>query len=165
MGVWIGGTPASCISRSDSCTEQSLQQPVRVVKGVPGVGDALAGKLGSKADAGQRVERVEKLDRAALEVDRLGDLDRVEDEQALQKVDWHVGDERILADEGRHDGARGHHRHPLLEQDLLESAGVVVGVAVGQDDVRDLPRRDAVQAQVVRRVGRRVHQDPVAAHP
>jgi hypothetical protein len=123
------------------------------------------GAGGEGADARQDVQRVEELDGAALEVDWFADLDRVEGEEALQKVGAHPGDERILAHERGHDRARGEHGHALLDQDLLEGARVVVRMRVREDDVGDAARRDAIEPQKVRRVRRWVDQYPTAAHP
>ena len=73
-----------------------------------------------------------------LEMDRLGDLGGMEEEEAEQELIWHAGDERVLAHEGGHDGLCGHHSDPLLEQNLLESARVVVGMAMCKDHMRHL---------------------------
>mmetsp|Transcript_40827 Transcript_40827/g.95332 ORF Transcript_40827/g.95332 Transcript_40827/m.95332 type:complete len:350 (-) Transcript_40827:652-1701(-) len=89
----------------------------------------------------------------------------MEHEETQQELLRHRRDERVLTDESSHDRLGRHHRHALLEQDLLESARVVVRVAVRQDHVRDLARGDAVEAQIVRRVRGRVDEDAAAAHP
>jgi hypothetical protein len=66
----------------------------------------------------------------------------VEEEEAEQELIWHAGDERVLAHEGGHDGLCGHHSDTLFEKDLLESASVVVGMAMCEDHMchlRDEP--------------------------
>ena len=104
-------------------------------------GGARAGR--ARTDARQRVERIEEGKGAALEVGGLSDAHGQEDEEAEEEIVGEAGDERVFAYELRHDGLGGHHRDASLEQDLLEGARVVVGVAVRQDDVRDLAARDA----------------------
>mmetsp|Transcript_1508 Transcript_1508/g.4271 ORF Transcript_1508/g.4271 Transcript_1508/m.4271 type:complete len:434 (+) Transcript_1508:140-1441(+) len=134
----------------DDAAVLELKQRVGVVARVARVRDRLAAQLGAEADARQRVQRVEEGDGPALKVHGLGDLRRVEEEEAEQELVGHARDEGVLADEGGHDRLRRHHRHALLEQNLLERARVVVGVAMGEDHMRHFTRRDAVLVEVLR---------------
>src|SRR5206468_4368810 len=89
----------------------------------------------------------------------------MERERAAEEVLREPGERGVLAEERAEDVRRRVDAHlPFLEE-FLEGAGVVVRVAVREDDAVDRLRRDAARAKVLGRVGRRVDEDRAAAHP
>ena len=72
-----------------------LEQTLGGVEGVRRVDDRLAPELRLEPNARQDVQRIEELERAALELHLLGDANVLEAEEAREKLGGHSRDERV----------------------------------------------------------------------
>src|SRR3990172_1635611 len=79
------------------------------------------------------LQRVEHIEPSAVDEGGLPDLDRMKIKELHEVGYRHVAQGRILAQEAHHDRFGGIDGDPLLFEYLLEGAGVMVGVAVGEN--------------------------------
>ena len=139
--------------------------PIGVEQRVRRVGEALAAEEALEADGGDGMQRVEEAELGAMDAQRTAHGDGAELEQPAQPVLGLLGERGPLAHEAAEDRGRGVDVHALVLEDLLHDAGVVVGVAVGEDHRVNVARRHAGGAQELGRVDRRVDEDAAPVHP
>ena len=113
---------------------EHLAQEGRLVARVAAVEDALGAAVGREADARDGVDRVVEVDLAAVDVHRSVHRHGREAEERHELGRRHVGDRRVLAHERLHDGVGREDGDLALLADLLEHAGIVIGVAVREND-------------------------------
>ena len=111
------------------------------------------------------MKRVAEPELAAADVDRRSDAHGMERERAPEDVLGEARERRVLPQERAEDVRRRVEADLRLLEQLLERAGVMIRVAVREDHAVDRLRSHSPHAEVVGRVGRRIHEDRAAAHP